>query len=255
MAYRKFKRMRRFGGRRRRYSRRSFRRRVRRIAYGIAEKKYFEYQLRGGTNPLSFVITDPVAKPIRSVAGFVVNTTPTPRSLINMIGQGLSSADRIGNKIFVEYIQLSIFVEMDTALGAGVPEGTMRLNGCTMRYGVYYDKQAGGTNAPLTRLYTGVGGGGWSYGDFRDNDTLGKYKTLRDKQVRIAYTDTGAAGSGIPAIQEYIPIKREFTLTQQGVDASSTVNMVRNDVGFVLSCNHDANCYAWVAVRVCFRDA
>lgn len=257
MAYRKFKRSRRSSGRFRRRFRRSFGRRVRRIAYSIAEKKYYQYALYGGTSGATFPITTAVSNPMTSTGTYEVSYGATPRSLVNTIPLGFSDGQRIGNKVFVEYVQLSFYVQF------GAPEadamgGSMAVNGCVMRYGLYYDKQAGGGATPLIGLYEPMGGSSqWTYGAFRGKSTLGKYKTLRDKQIRVAYSSTAATagGSGIPAVQEYIPIKRTFSFASASTDTTLSNNMLRNDLALVVSCNHNTSCYIWIGVRVCYRDA
>lgn len=257
MAYRKFKRSRRFAGRSRRRFRRSFGRRVRRIAYSIAEKKYYQYALYGGTSGAPQLLTTAVVNPMTATASYAVAYGATPRSLINCVPLGFSDGERIGNKIFVEYVQLSFFIHFGL-VEADAMGANMAVNGCNMRYGVYYDRQAGGAAAPLVNLYEPMGGSTqWTYGAFRNKATLGKYKTLRDKQIRVAYTDTSATSgaSGIPAVQEYIPIKRTFAYNGVATDTTVTSNLLRNDLAIVVSCNHNTSCYIWIGVRVCYRDA
>lgn len=252
MAYRKFKRSRRsFGRRTRRRFRSSFRRRVRRIAYSIAEKKYWQYTFAGTDTAVPVAYGTAWLHPLALNADSVAKDTVVPRSLVNTIPLGNTSASRIGNKVFVEYIQLSMFVNFDVPAIAN----PMLPNGCLLRYGIYYDKQHGGNAAVLPNLFEPyTAATGYNYGALRNFNTLGKYKTLRDKQIRMAYTSS-TTGTGIPAIQEYIPIKREFTLSTAVTDSTTAANMIKNDLGIFVLCSHSNMCYVRIMVRVCFRDA
>lgn len=250
MAYRKFKRSRRYGGRSRRRMRRSFGRRVRRIAYSISEKKYYEYILHGDGGTV-LPITTEIPDDIRDNLLYHCATFAAPQGLIHHIPKGYEQGQRIGDKIFVEYIQFTITVQFANPAAAS----SMGNTGCIMRYGVYLDRAHSQAVTPAPDLFTNFGGALHGSGAMRSIATLGRYKTLRDKQIRVAYNSLDTA-TGIPVLQEYIPIKREFRF--KGSNPASSLdssNMPMANLAFNAMCNHTDSCYYWLAVRVCYRDA
>lgn len=246
MAYRKFKRGR-YARRARRGFKKMFRRRVRRIAMTIAEKKYYEWICAPGEYVPSS--TTPPADMSSEGDKWKLFVGGLPRSLINTMPNGFGQGQRIGNKIFVEYVQLSFIYHFLP------PENpTMSVNGCLARYGVYIDKKAGGQATPGNGLLSILPGVYYPQASMRAYQTLGRYKTLLDRQTRISYP-AAQGGSGIPAIQHYIPIKRTFNLTSAGSNNRVTANMIENDLIMNWNCSHPDACYAFCLVRVCYRDA
>lgn len=252
MAYRsRFRRFRRRAlgrGRRSRGGRVAFSRRVRRISYGIAERKYCDYSM--GADAIAYY------PPLGSNPGSAEAKVSNQWKFLNLLGnitQGVGQGQRIGNKIFVRYIQLNLNFQYDEA-SAG-----MGVNGCRCRYVAAIDRQhgslatigngffvTGSSTAPLVDLNVNA---------FRSSNTLGKFKTLLDKQHVLSYTGSAFA-SGVATVQHYIPIFREFQMTyEDSVTPTSAANFPKNALFFGSCSNHTAMCGLTIDVRVCFTDA
>ena len=175
MAYRsRFRRFRRRAlgrGRRSRGGRVAFSRRVRRISYGIAERKYNDYSMGADASTYNApLVTDPGSAEAK------VSNRWLWLNLLGNITQGVGQGQRIGNKIFVRYVQLSLnFQYSDAGTGMGV-------NGCRCRYIAAIDRQHGGEAALGTGYF--INGSStlplvnMNVNAFRSARTLGKFKTL-----------------------------------------------------------------------------
>lgn len=242
--------MRRSFRRRRRYRprARNFRRRIRRIAFSIAEKKYADFALVPG-DPVRH--TASFDTNIVGISAYAVPANVRPMSVLNRIANGVETGQRIGNNIFVEYIQLTIYIAIKPN-----PTEVMMTNGCLCRYGLYWDRASGGAATPGIGLFSNdFGGSENGTTKLRDVYTLGKYKTLLDKQFRMAYF-TSNNTSGTSVIQHYIPIKRQINYRgPAALSAEQVANMIKNDVFFTICASSAAMCYASIGVRVCYRDA
>lgn len=251
MAYRsRFRRFKRraLGRGRRSRGRVAFSRRVRRISYGIAERKYCDFSFGASA--------DSYYPPLGSDPASAQCKVPVQWSWLNLLGnitQGVGQGQRIGNKIFVRYIQLNLnFQYSDAAAGMGV-------SGCRCRYVAAIDRQhgaaaaigpgyftLGSSNPPLNALNINA---------FRNSNTLGKFKTLLDKQHVMSYTGTSFA-SGVATVQHYIPIFREFQMTyEDSVFPNNGANFPKNALFFGSCSNHADMCGLSIDVRVCFTDA
>lgn len=250
MAYRRFKRTRRFG-RRRSYGRRfrrSFIRRVRRIAGTIPEKKYWQYSFYNAAAAYQPYGTSDLT------ANANIRDFWTMRSLIAGMPGGSGDGQRIGSKIFVKYVQLTIILNYQP-LAAGA--NSMATNGCVCRYGVWLDRNHG--------LTAGVGGDIFElqsnpaittvYLD-KHRFTMGKYRTLLDKQHQMHYFQNQAngAGSGSMIYKHYIPINRQINFRSIGTDMYDSSPLPIRDIVFGAASTHDGGCRLNGFVRICYTD-
>jgi len=258
--------------RRRQPWRRSYRRRwnkrVRRIAFSIAEKKYLDICF----NPNEGVVHSTFA--LCGTGQLGIQWADNQVSLLGTMGQGAAEGERIGNRIFVKYVQLQLFFEMlPDKDGNGIDADTAGL-GLYCRYMLLHDKQPGGTAIPRATMSTTFGQGGTNIPNatvsaFKAFNTLRRYKTLLDKQHQRAITsmayDTAtpfklnaASTTGAIVIQHYIPVNKQYTFTQIGsatdMKAAAAV-MQDGDLLFQVCPSDDACCKCFVGLRICYRDA
>lgn len=267
--------------RRRRPWRRNYRRRrnysfkrIRNIAFSIAEKKYWQFCF----NPNEALLSAGLSS--LGTNQMALNWFGNQVTLLGNMPQGPAEGQRIGNRIFVKYIQLQIFFEMlPDATGAGI-DGDTSLYGMFCRYMVLLDKQPGGTPIPRINMDTSFGGGGANVpaatvSAFRDFNVLRRFKVLLDKQhqrcvTAAAWKNTIAGGgtdtapklvgtmSGTIVLQHYIPVNKQFTYTAVGsaTDMKAAGAVMQDGDLIYQSCPSDsACCKNYVAVRVCYRDA
>jgi len=225
---------------------------VRNIVFKLAETKYFE-------SPLMYV-----------AGGFVipaVSGVPPPVeqhwsrcALLNMIGQGVSVNQRIGNRIMVKYVQLSIgFAQnaMTTDNAAG-----------TCRYLVVHDKAANKSLAAGSDVFglqlivdddiSASTGAGMS--SLKNFNNLKRFRFKLDRQhVTTSYAAAVAQSTPQTVIQHYIPIGRTF---QFDIDASAdpvhfrdNSALVADALNFMIAASSDSCCAMLLRFRVAFKDA
>lgn len=244
---RRFKRSRRS---RRRYGR-AFSRRVRKIAYGIQEKKFYEYWFNA-QQTLAY------SAPSASLSNIPIGLDWMGGSLINTIQVGTANDQRIGHKIHVKYIQLNIFVAPDQT------DANHIKNGMACRYMVLRDRNAAGQTMPRqitqSQLVPGIVAQHRDliFGAFRHRDVLGRYKVLCDEQHLASYTSSTST-TGTRVVQKFIKVNRTFNFTSQAPgpvpDMKETSNMNQGDLLFIACANMVDCCSMRVGVRVCFTDA
>jgi len=244
------KRMRRYG-RKRSYSRwrkRLFANRVRRISYGIAEKKYFE----GYFTPGSHTYTGTAPGDLNNANTVVpVNWNDSQCSLLNLIPFGTGQGERIGNMIFVRYIQLVILIVVDVA--------DEPLIGGQCRYMVIHDKNHGGNNypQPIMQYQSTAGTDKFvTWASLKNRDQLARFKTLLDVQ-HLTHQTSATTVSGSRQIVHYIPVNRRirFTTEQAGTNLQTASNLPMDDIVFQMASNSANCCRCIVYSRVCFTDA
>lgn len=249
MAYRRMKRFRRY--RRRSYGRRfrrNFVRRVRRITGAIAEKKYWQYSLWNNSALYHGYGSADIADTSN------IRDRWTMRTLIAGLPVGAADGQRIGSKIFVKYIQLTVFLHYkETTTGQ---EGMMT-NGCICRYGVWLDRNHGSAVGPGVDIFELQNTPALStvYLD-KNRYTMAKYKTLLDKQHQMHWFAPGAnaPGSGSLIFKHYIPINRQFQFRTAGTDMYDSSNLPIRDLVFGAASTHDAMCRLNAFVRICYTD-
>jgi len=265
-------------GRRTKRSRKNFSRRVRRIVYSVAEKKYYEFAFNpaNGTSCPDFSTVSS-----EKLAGGWGNQV----SLLGAMPQGNGEGQRIGNKIRVKYVQLSTAFAMINQPNAGGTAGTTttqasNLMGMFCRYMVLLDRQPGGTPCPRQNMNasdtltfnTGTGAAANNIaisGDplnFRDFNLLKRFKVKMDKQHNSFTTSTGTTPSGgvgpstgARIEQHYLPFKnREFTYTSNTATTNlktAAAYMQNGDIIYQAAPMDTACCINMVKVRVCYTDA
>jgi len=258
MAYSKFKRAR---GRRtfRRRTQRGFRRRVRRIAFGIAEKKYLDYWFGFNLNNGAAAQYEEMPLP-NNVTSEPMCRLPqefTPVSLVQMIQQGFTRGTRVGNRIALDYIQLVISIAFDGSTFAA----DENMNGCVCRYQLIKPKGTPGTVAVspyVSNVFRN------SVQAMKDPDQMRTRKTSLDRQVRMAVTSTSVggtalSGTGVPVIQHFIKMRgRQVQFNAVAAlnqNMRQCANITDGDVWFQACAENPGMCYMAVGVRVCYRDA
>lgn len=262
----------------RRMRRRTFTRRVRHIAFGIAEKKYWDYAFNPKDN---LVVANLNGTSTNKLAGSWANQG----SLIACMPQGFAEGQRIGNQVIVKYIQLTILTQIAATANSGDQSVSADLAafGGFCRYMVLYDRQAGvgsGASGSYPKATMTSQGGTWSVlpaaggaqsmiADsvaFRDYNTLKRYKVLLDKQHNMvplsnAVQATGGfvINTGMRVVQYYIPINKMFQWNATAVTTNmqaSTASLNGKDLVFQV-CPSSASgcCTMGVGVRVCYTDA
>jgi len=240
----------------------------------MAEKKYID-QIVGQTNQLGWNVGD-------------MRTNAMRISLFNgiLIGTAANANSRVGNKIYVSGVYLTITIQPDPS--------KMSADGCTCRFMLVRNKEAG--QYPKT----GTGGAGPSppYGismtdplevalfgfginAARNSTYFHKYDILLDRMhVMTPFTQTTSSSlfGGGPTFRNcfYIPVKRQIeyvdstyatTTTTYTAGAGSTTtdildgmarsnNLLKDDLHFLIGADGGGGeCQASVSWKVLFTDA
>lgn len=267
-------RLRRFRRRARRGPRRGLVRLVKRIAYSIPEKKYFDFAFNlsdGGYNA-----NPPVFAGLTSAT--LSGSWANQISLVNAIPQGNGEGQRIGNRIHVRYVQfflLFCFSNISTTTQIQ-PSVNANINGMICRYMMLLDKQPAQTTLPrqamedpgtfnwtpfagalAVTVYTG------RTSALRDYNQLRRYKVLVDLQHQSyltaatvpAGTNSQAPMTGNHVAQHYVPINRDFTYANTSAVINGASVMIDNDI-LLQACPSDASCCTvYGLARVCYNDS
>jgi len=231
----------------RRIIRKRFRRNVRRIAFGIAEKKYYDYWINPVNNVVYTSYTGAVATQL--------SQTWTGASIVCTIPQGFSQGERIGNKIFLKYIQMSMYFAADP------DEVDMVVNGTVCRYMVLMNKNCGKVAASASDVFSSdATAGKASYGALRNFNTLSKYKVMLDRQHTMTVTSINAADAtanattGAACVIHYIPVNKLFTF-DSAVTSRTSANCPLTDIQLFACANVDTCCALKIKLRLCYTDA
>lgn len=257
---------------RRRYRpRRSFRRgrrlgnsgyKIRRVVRSIAEKKYNDYLIRW--NDATPLRTDTFNWPM-TMATYAVSNAWRWMTLTSLLKYGTGLDQRVGNKIFLKYVQLSL---MFNYAGTEGPAGNMHVmarNGMLCRYIVARDKLCNNGQPPGAGLMQestpALSADPRNVFTFRAPNQLAKYKILLDRQMKAAVTSMPDAANpemattGQQVIQHYIPINRTIRYATDGNDSlTSTLPLVGPDIIIGVVGSIDLCCMLQIRVRLCYQD-
>lgn len=254
---------------------------VKRITFAISEHKYYERVcgLFAGTSP---VAVGWGSIPTLTSALCLKNDWTNQLTLLGNIQQGTSIDTRIGNRIHVKYVQLSIlFINGPNVVVNGSTSTLAKMLGMWCRYMVLLDKEPNGTTLPYTYMQTSAGTSialGTTYAgvptsfvgmdsiDFRDVNQMRQVKVMLDMQHQISLTSQPSVTADQPTtigtrvVQHYIPVNKTFTFTGQAASTGSDgldAHKFMKDGDVVLQCSpSDVGCCAvYVKWRVCFTDA
>lgn len=217
--------------------------RVKRITFSVLEKKYFDrpaFNLEDGGTTLT--------TPMSTVAWKFY-------SPVNAIIQGIDRDMRIGNKIFVRYIQLTFGFASD---------GDNTLSGSTCRYILLHNRQANLTIPTAADVFAnGAVSTNADYTSLRNCNTLKKYSLLLDRaHLLIPATRSGDGtaaahfnflGQGV--LQHYIPINKWVQYQASSSAITTSVNLVSNDFVIGVAPSNANCCIGTVMARVCYNDA
>lgn len=257
----------------RRRSRRTFSRSVKRIAYSIVEKKYWDFTF----NPVDALICSTYQGVGGTSANFLAAGWGNCGSLVACMQQGSSDGTRIGNRIHVKYVQLTMqfFMSNNTNSAAALANFVAASQSSYCRYMLILDKQPGGTSLPRTNM---LDHGAWAIpiqagsvtnvetapGALRDYNMLRRFKVLLDMQHQAIVLQGTAAQNGAQAVttgtkvtQHYIPVNRTFTYTSAGStsDMKGAASVMQDNDLFLQVCPSMAACCAVaIGVRVCYQD-
>lgn len=213
---------------------------MRRVAYGIAEKKAADF------GPLNF-------QTIADDYGPLTGSGWYQFSLINAIRLGTGSDQRIGREVFIRYILVSLDFTTD-----GAPD---LLNGATCRYAVVHDKSCNGAAFNYAEMWdkgAGTTAATIGFSAVRNYTNMSKYGLLLDRAHNIVQTSgTGATAtaSARGVIQHMIPINRKVRFDSDGSSLTLADNLI-NDNYVIAVCPSIVNCcIARVFWRVVFNDA
>lgn len=224
---------------------RKFYKNVRRIAYSIPEKKYHQVSrynvAQAITNAPGFPTVDDATK-------MTVWTVTDP---LNAIEVGTASDNRIGNKIYVRYVQVSVEMTMD---------GDHLLNASTARMCAFWNRMANNVNTAAADLWTPSTSSIVNQGSLRNVESFSQYTMLLDRQHKTVMTvghatdPTLRATTGCGVIQFYIPIFKVVEYNNTIIDCSSS-NMKGPTLLLCFFNSVSDCCIIKVGWRVCFTDA
>lgn len=262
---------RRYRKRSRRYRRRGKMGRIMRTLGSIRapEKKYFDLWFNPRTG-LRYAAPYAVNQTDSSVVR--LNTTWNTVSLLTLLGQGFSDTQRIGNEVFVKYVQLAVYVTTIASLDHTADPDTNNIiaaNGMLCRYNLMKVKTNNfdlGNNYMDSVAPTGTGPNIFNVGQFKSISIMRNYKTLLDAQHQAHVTQFSVATeptpsfwtSGTRVIQHFLKVNRRarFGTDRSG---STTMNDSSNlstlDLRFGACANINDCCDMQVHARICFTDA
>lgn len=237
----------------RRYKRRTYRRTgalyrvARKVAYNIAETKYWE----------SGVITpDPNAYGIwGGQTGGNASASMNVWSridILNPIPVGNGVNQRIGNKIMVKYIQIYITIGQGNVTDA---------ESGTCRFLLIRDKASDGNLIDMTGAYFTPNGPMLQSQSLpinapKDYNNLRRFSTLLDRQHSVQlFGNAVGSKSATPCMQFYIPVNRVFTYRSESTNWSTAANMVQETIQFALAADMAGCCNVSAFIRVAFKDA
>lgn len=207
---------------------RRFARSVRRVVNTIAEEKY--YAINGLLNANSAV-------------------TWQFASALQGLVQGTTQTTRLGNRIYVKRLELSV------TLGANVGMG---LNGSICRFVVYHNRNTGGTGSALSGLLI-------TYDQLFDTNTFdalrainqkGRATILKDGVYPMMATSSNAGTtvvttSGPVNFRVRIPINK--TIVYNG-NAGTIADLITDDYGVGFCSDDAACCQIYIRSKVIFTD-
>lgn len=226
-------------GKRASVTRSSLVRTVRKIQYSVAEEKFVDFSR---LNPITGTV-------VGTKMGF---ETWYFMSLINAVPQGNTESQRIGNKIYVKYIDVSVFWFTD---------GTVDLpNGATIRMVVVRNKDTNATIVTETDLFsaTDPNTGGTDTRALRNFKTMSKYTMLKDVCHDIQQNTDGVnpLNTYTPSgcTQFRIPVSKRITYITIASDVKLASALLSDDydIGFCTDTNN--NIQVGVSWRVVFTD-
>jgi len=221
------------------YKPRQFAQSVRRITYSIPEKKCYQV---GAWNVMA-ATTDTPTDAGGSGAATQMDAAWHFFSLVNSIQQGTSVDKRIGNQIFIRYIQFSLLFEGD---------GDSLVNGMICRYCVIRNNEANGAIQGATAVFANGPTGTATFASIRRYDTKQKYTTLLDKQhATVNTTATTHNPNGI--VHGYVGINRKLNYTGTTNDAAAG-NLLEQDYFFAICASVANCCKTHIYWRVVFND-
>lgn len=218
---------------------RKFAANVRRITYSIPEKKCFQ---AGAWNVMS-AVTDTPADGGGAGTSTQMDASWHFFSLVNSIQQGVALEQRVGNQIYLRYIQFSILFEGD---------GDSLTNGMICRYCVIRTNEANGVMPGATAVFANGPTGTATFASLRRYDTKNKYTTLLDKQhATVNTTATTHNPNGV--IHGYVGINRKLNYTGTTNNAAGG-NLLEQDYFFAICASVASCCKAHLYWRVVYND-
>lgn len=230
---------------------------VRRIVYNLAETKYWE-------SPMMSIINSSGSPHIISSVIPTANAGYVPQafigcSLLNMIAQGTAVNQRIGNRIMVKYIQLTVAVGYSPELNTG---------SCTCRYVLVQDKSNAGDVAPATSIWSdgpvlAAGVGEPTVSSLKNFNNLKRFRFRLDRQhITQSFSNNPEATTPWSAIQHYVKIGRVIQYQGQNASPDADANFRTNNTlvgsdafNFYVAGSHPLCCGIKFRWRVAFKDA
>lgn len=200
----------------------------------MAEKKFFDIQninpVDGTNAPTQFADTN----------WYFI-------SFVNAIAQGFDASTRVGNKIFVRYVQVTI---------SFVSDSDLCINGNWIRYVVVHNKDTNGTLVTGADLFS-PSFAQYSNTALRNYTTMNKYRILLDRQFAIttmAYSGTTNVTNPCGVTQHYIPVNKQIDFRTSGTNPLSAANLISNDIDIGFCAAVKDCCSAKVSLRVVYND-
>ena len=228
------------------WSKKRFTRAVRKIAYTIPEKKCLDITRWNPGEAINYATpADP------STAGALkLSTAWHMLCFHNCIQIGTGMTNRIGNKIFLRYIQFSLALQGDTDI---------LLNAQTCRWVVFHDKANTGTLPAGSDVFGNdpiLGTAG--IGSLKNYNNAHRFQILMDQQHKvqtlIVESAAAAANSGTPVMHFYVPVFKEITFKTANNDLS-TNNCTSDAWCFGITSSVANCCLASLSFRCVFNDA
>lgn len=242
--------------RRRRATKRTYKRRVnrkslyrvaRRVAYQIAETKYYE---TGVVTP--DITSNGLWSAQSGDAAHLSQNVWARLDLLNGILVGNTNSTRVGNRIMVKYVQVYL------AIGQG---DATDLESGTCRFLLIRDKGTQGSLIDMRNSYFSTNGPMLSGQTMpinapKNSDTLRRYSTLLDRQHSVQmYGSTAGSKTATPVMTFYIPVNRVFTYKAGSSGWNSSDCMVEETLQFALGADMAGCCNISAYFRVAYKDA
>lgn len=168
-----------------------------------------------------------------SPVGSNTNTpaTWTLASFFPLIQQGTTANNRIGNKIFVKGVWITMLCQGGTTMLNGTASGTAGVN---TRFIVYHNKEALGTQIAATTIFDQD-----SISSLRNNTKSSQVSLKKDFTRTVVVTGVKSTGESVatgPSIQEifYIPINKRIDYSG---NTGTIADILKDDYGYGMCCS------------------
>lgn len=213
--------------------------RFRKLTYNMQEKKYLDYKVTGlACNTSGMCQSLLYGTSILWGGGSTV--APDPAGL----SQGTSASTRIGNKIYLHSITVTMNI-FGTAAAAGAALG------CAMRWGIYHNKECNGVQLTWAQIFNDAQAFANRSIPYKPKVTL-----LKDRVDSIVVTGTDSTGAvktvGPNTLHKCAVYPKKVISYSSGT--STIADILKDDYGLYMICQASSTMNMNFAVQIIYSD-